>query len=229
MKTVIVTGASGNMGKAIVKKFLERGYFVVGTFVPNDNSPFEIEDLRFERATVDLLQEDDSASFVQAVAGKYGSIDTVVSTVGGFAMGGVMETSTQDINKQIRLNFETSYNIVRPAFLQMMKQRQGRIFMTGSRPGLHSFHANGMVAYSLGKSLVFRLADLLNDEAKGVDVVTSIIVPSTIDTPQNRQSMPAANFADWVKPQEIADIIFYHCSPEARALRETVIKVYGNT
>ncbi len=229
MKTAIVTGASGNMGRAIVKKFLDRNYFVVGTVIPNDPVSLEIDDARFEKVVVDLLNEEEAEKFVRLVTEKYSTIDTAVLTVGGFATGTVVETKTQDINKQIRLNFETAYNIARPVFTTMMKQKYGRIFMTGSRPGLHSFYGNGMVAYSLGKSLIFRLADLLNDEAKGVDVVTSIIVPSTIDTPQNRESMPRANFNDWVKPEEIADIIYYHCSTEARVLRETVIKIYGNS
>lgn len=229
MKTAVVTGASGNMGRAIVNRFLEHGYFVIGTVLPNDPVPLEINDVRFEKFTIDLLNQKESAAFIDSVVNKYSKIDIVVLTVGGFAKGTIADTSTSEINRQIQLNFETSYNIVQPAFLHMLQQKQGRIFMTGSRPGLHSSHATGMVAYSLGKSLLFRLADLLNDEAKGVDVVTSIIVPSTIDTPQNRKSMPGANFSDWVKPDEIADIILYHSSPQARALRETVIKIYGNS
>ena len=66
----------------------------------------------------------------------------------------------------------------------MLKQNSGRIFMVGSRPGIDMKNSKGMVAYGLAKSLIFRLAELMNDEAKGTDVVTSVIVPSTIDTPQ---------------------------------------------
>ena len=68
----------------------------------------------------------------------------------------------------------------------------------------------------------------MNIEAKGKNVVTSIVVPSTIDTPQNRKAMPATNFSDWVKPEEIANLIYFHCQKEAAMLRETVIKVYNN-
>ena len=85
-----------------------------------------------------------------------------------------------------------------------------------------------MVAYGLAKSLIFRLAELMNDEAKGTDVVTSVVVPSTIDTPQNRKSMPDAKFDSWVKPEAIAEIIYFHCSSEGSALREPVIKIYNN-
>jgi NAD(P)-dependent dehydrogenase (short-subunit alcohol dehydrogenase family) len=81
----------------------------------------------------------------------------------------------------------------------------------------------------MAKSLIFRLAELMNDEAKGHNVVTSVVVPSTIDTPQSRKSMPEADFSNWVKAEEIADVIYYHCSDEASALREIVIKIYGNS
>jgi NAD(P)-dependent dehydrogenase (short-subunit alcohol dehydrogenase family) len=229
MKTAIITGAAGNMGQAIVRKFLAMGYRVIGTVIANDPALLDINHPHFETAEVDLLNEEGSARFIKTVIGQCQTIDAVVLTVGGFAMGTIADTDTSSINKQINLNFSTSYNIARPVFIHMLQQKHGRIFMTGSRPGLHSFHGNGMIAYSLGKSLLFRLADLMNDEAKGLDVVTSIIVPSTIDTPQNRLAMPDADPENWVKPEEIADIIYYHCTDEARALRETVIKVYGSS
>lgn len=228
MKTVIVTGASGNMGQAVVKKFLSEGYRVIGTAVPNDTVPLEIDDANFEKITVDLMNEDDSSKFVNGIIEKYKTIDVVVSTVGGFAMGSVEKTSTSDIYKQYKLNFETAYNVARPAFVQMLKQDSGRIFLVGSRPGLDAKSGKGMVAYGLGKSLIFRLAELMNDEAKGKNVVTSVLVPSTIDTPQNRKSMPDANPANWVKPEAIADTVYFYCTESAAALREPVIKLYNN-
>ncbi len=110
----------------------------------------------------------------------------------------------------------------------MLQQGYGRIFLIGSRPGLDAKNGKGMVAYGLAKSLIFRLAELMNEEAKGHNVVTSVIVPSTIDTPQNRKSMPDANFDNWVKAEDIADVIAFYCSGEGKSLREPVIKVYGN-
>ena len=72
------------------------------------------------------------------------------------------------------------------------------------------------------------LAEMMNDEAKGRNVVTSVIVPSTIDTPQNREAMPDAKFDNWVKPEAIAEVIYRHCTDEFSIVREPVIKVYGN-
>jgi NAD(P)-dependent dehydrogenase (short-subunit alcohol dehydrogenase family) len=110
----------------------------------------------------------------------------------------------------------------------MMKQGHGRIFIIGSKAGLTSKDGKGVVAYGLAKSLLFRLAELMNAEAKGKNVVTSVIVPSTIDTPQNRESMPDSDFEKWVKAESIADIIYWYCTDEAAMLREPVIKVYNN-
>jgi NAD(P)-dependent dehydrogenase (short-subunit alcohol dehydrogenase family) len=101
--------------------------------------------------------------------------------------------------------------------------------MIGSRPGLDMKNSKGMLAYGLSKSLIFRLAELMNDEAKGQNVVTSVIVPSTIDTSQNRQAMPDADFTKWVKPEQIARVISFYCSDAATILREPIIKVYGGS
>lgn len=227
-KTAIVTGASGNMGQAVVKKFLAEGYNVVGTIIPNDPVPFDMNDPKLEKVTVDLMDETGSEKFVQSVIAKYGSVDAAVLTVGGFAMGKIADTTTADIYKQYKLNFETAYNVARPSFVQMMLQGSGRIFIIGSKPGLHAKDGKGMVAYGLGKSLIFRLAELMNDEAKGHNVVTSVVVPSTIDTPQNRKSMPDARFENWVKAEAIAGAIYFYCTDAASVLREPVIKVYNN-
>jgi NAD(P)-dependent dehydrogenase (short-subunit alcohol dehydrogenase family) len=228
MKTAIITGASGNMGQAVVKKFLAEGYNVVGTIIPDDPVPFEVNDPKLEKVIVDLMDEADSERFVQHVIARYGTVDAVVLTVGGFAAGKIAETKTADIYKQYKLNFETAYNIARPSFVQMMRQGSGRIFIIGSKPGLSAKDGKGMVAYGLGKSLIFRLAELMNDEARGHNVVTSVVVPSTIDTPQNRKSMPDARFENWVKAEAIADAIWFYCTDAAAVLREPLIKVYNN-
>jgi NAD(P)-dependent dehydrogenase (short-subunit alcohol dehydrogenase family) len=113
--------------------------------------------------------------------------------------GKIAETKTADITKQFKLNFETAYNVARPVFTQMIKQKQRKNFSYWLKARIGSPEWKGMVAYGFAKSLIFRLAELMNDEAKGTNVVTSVVVPSTIDTPQNRKSMPDADPAKWVK------------------------------
>ena len=197
-------------------------------FLHNDPIAINFPADKFEKVVVDLMSEDDAQKFVDGVIEKHGSIDAAILTVGGFAMGKIADTKTADIIKQYKLNFETAYNVARPTFVQMIKQNSGRIFIIGSKPGLDARNGKGMVAYGLAKSLIFRLAELMNDEAKGKNVVTSVVVPSTIDTPQNRKAMPDANFDNWVKPEAIADVIYWHCTDEASVVREPVIKVYNN-
>jgi NAD(P)-dependent dehydrogenase (short-subunit alcohol dehydrogenase family) len=228
MKTAIVTGASGNLGQAVINKFLGEGIKVTGTVIHNDPAKVDTNNPNFEAIVADLMDEDKAKEFVDGVISKYKSLDIAVLTVGGFAAGKIAETKTADVMKQYKLNFETAYNVARPVFTQMMKQGRGRIFLIGSKPGLDAKNGKGMVAYGLGKSLIFRLAELMNDEAKGQNVVTSVVVPSTIDTPQNRKAMPDAKFENWVKPETIADVIFFHCTDQATAMREPLIKMYGN-
>lgn len=228
-KIAIVTGASGNMGQVVIKKFLGEGYLVIGTIVQNDPTPLDIQDKRFEKVVVDLTDEEDASNFITAMIEKHKRIDVLVTTVGGFAMGSIAETKTSDILKQYKLNFETAYNVARPVFMQMRKQQTGRIFLVGSRPGLDAKSGMGMIAYGLGKSLIFRLAELMNEECKEHNVVTSVLVPGTIDTLQNRNAMPGANFNNWIKAEAIADAILFYCSDTAMAIREPVIKLYNNS
>lgn len=229
MKTAIVTGASGNLGQAVIQKFLAEGYHVTGTLVPADPVKLTINHPNLSLVEADLLNETAAAQVLQSVIDNYAQIDAAILTVGGFAMGSIADTTSADLLRQYKLNVETAYNVARPIFLQMMKQGSGRIFLVGSKPGIDMRNSKGMVAYGMAKSLIFRLAELMNDEATGTNVVVSVVVPSTIDTPQNRKAMPDADFSKWVSPADIASVIHFHCTDDAAPLRETVIKLYGNS
>lgn len=229
MKTAIVTGASGNLGQAVIQKFLAEGFNVTGTLVPADPVKLTVSHSNLRLVEADLLNETAAAQVSQLVIDNYGQIDAAILTVGGFAMGSIADTTSADLLRQYKLNFETAYNIARPIFLQMMKQGSGRIFLVGSKPGIAMRNSKGMVAYGMAKSLIFRLAELMNDEAKGTNVVVAVVVPSTIDTPQNRKAMPEADFSKWVSPADIASVIHFHCTDNAASLRETVIKLFGNS
>lgn len=226
MKTAIVTGSTGNLGLAVSNKLLENGFFVAGTVTKAGDTAIP-SNKNFQPFIVDLLDERAAAIAVNDIISLQQQIDVAVLTVGGFAMGSVAETDLAAIDKQIKLNFNTAYNVVKPVFEQMLKQGSGRIFLIGSRPGSDMHKSKGMVAYGLAKSLLFQLAELLNDEAKDKNVVTAVVVPSTIDTPQNRQAMPDADFSRWVKPEAIADLIYFYSTEEAAVLREPVIKIYN--
>ena len=136
MQTVIITGVSGNLGQAVAKKFLAENFKVIGTVIPNDPVHLDINNPNFETVIVDLMNEDESEKFVQSVAEKNKTIDVAVLTVGGFAMGSIAETKMADILKQHKLNFQTTYHVARPVFVQMLKQGSGRIFLPGQEQAL---------------------------------------------------------------------------------------------
>ena len=228
MKTVIITGANGNLGSAVTKTFLEKGYRVIIT-VANDDmrkdvSPHE----KLETHVVNLMHEEESTTFVNKIIATHGRIDAALLLVGGFAMGNISKTDIADINAQIQLNFNTAYHVARPLFGHMLEKGSGRLVFIGSRPALEPSAGKNMIAYGLSKSLLFKLAEYLNAEAKGKNIVASVVAPSTLDTEINRKSMPNANPDDWVKPSALAEVLEFLVSDRGGPLRETVLKVYNN-
>jgi NAD(P)-dependent dehydrogenase (short-subunit alcohol dehydrogenase family) len=227
-KTAIITGAGGNLGKATVSLFLKEGYRVIATVSPGKTLGYEVDgDIIVEN--VDLSDESNVQQFVEKYSANEDSIDAALLLVGGFAMGNVEHTDINLINKMIKLNFTTAYNLAKPIFAKMQKQKNpGRIILIGSRPAILPKEGKNAVAYALSKSLIFTLADLLNAEENTKKVVTNVIVPGTIDTETNRKSMPKADFDDWVSPEEIAENMLWLCSDKAGSLRNTTLKIYGD-
>lgn len=228
MKNVIITGANGNLGLAVTNLFLERGYTVMAT-VRDDAAKSELPThANLQVTVIDLTDEEKTASFVEQVIATYKKVNAALLLVGGFAMGNLKSTTGNDIKSQITLNFETAYHVARPVFQHMLENGDGRIVFIGSRPALQAADGKNMIAYSISKSLLFRLAEYLNEEAKGKNVTATVIAPSTLDTPLNRKSMPKANPDNWVKPEALAEILEFVVSEKGTPLRETVLKVYNN-
>jgi NAD(P)-dependent dehydrogenase (short-subunit alcohol dehydrogenase family) len=226
-KNILITGASGNLGKATVEKFLSTGNQVIATISPGKSLGFNATG-NLQTAEADLTNEESVNGMVSGVIEKYKTIDAAVLLVGGFAMGNIHNTDGVALRKMISLNFETAYYCARPVFLQMQQQPAGgRIVLIGARPALQAKDGKGAMAYALSKSLLFRLAEMLNAESANKKIITSVVVPSTIDTPVNRKDMPDADFTAWVKPEEIAEVIEYAVSNPV--LREPIFKVYGNS
>ena len=228
-KNVIITGASGNLGKVTVEKFLAEGYAVVATVSPGKTLPFKpAGDL--ETYEADLRNEKQVEGVINQIISKHKTLDAALLLVGGFASGGIKVADGQSLRTQYEFNFETAYFAARPIFLHMLKQPAGgRIILVGSRPSLIPKDGKNVIAYALSKSLLFNLAEYLNAEGASQNVVTSVIVPSTIDTPANRESMPKADFSKWVRPEEIAGVMEFICSQKADSVREPVYKIYGNS
>jgi NAD(P)-dependent dehydrogenase (short-subunit alcohol dehydrogenase family) len=227
-KTIIITGANGNLGAAVVKKFLDQDYKVVAVDHSGSHLGFAERHSNFELHGINLTDEAACKTFVNEAVGLYSNIDCGVLLAGGFEMGGIDTTDTAQLRKMFSLNFETAYHIARPLFQHMLQNGYGRLVFTGARPGINLEEGTNKIAYALSKSLLFNLAEILNKEAKGKNVTASVIAPSTIDTKPNRDSMPDAKFDTWVKPEAIADVLSFICSESSAVLRESVYKVYNN-
>ena len=228
-KTILITGATGNMGGAVLQKFLEND-FQIAALVSDKRTNNLKASANLKIFPLDLLNEDKVQKTIRQVVEIFGKIDMAVLTAGGFAMGGLADTGEEELNKMYQLNFLTAYHLARQVFLQMKQQENGgQVIFTGSRPALHPGSAGNMLSYALSKSLVFRLAEIINEDGKGYGITASVIVPGIIDTPQNREAMPDADFTAWVRASEIADNIFHLSTPAGRQLRESIIKVYGES
>lgn len=228
MKTVIITGANGNLGSAVTRKFLEDGYRVIATVIHDSMKSDMPAHENLEIAVIDLSNETATASFITEAINKYKQIDAALLLVGGFAMGAIASTDMAAIQKQISLNFATAYHAARPLFEHMIGNNNGRLVFIGARPAINARQGKNMIAYALSKSLLFKLAEFLNEEARGKNVTATVVVPSTIDTPVNRKEMPEANPAHWVAPRQLAEILAFLTSGSGSSLRETVLKVYNN-
>ena len=228
-KTILITGAAGNLGGAVLKKFLEKD-FQIAAIVSDRRTNNLKATYKLKTFTLDLLDENKVHRAVRQVVEVFGNIDMAVLTAGGFAMGGLADTGEEELNKMYRLNFLTAYHIARQVFLQMQEQEDGgQVIFTGSRPAIHPGSAGDMLSYAFSKSLVFRLAEVINEDGKNSGITASVIVPGTIDTPQNREAMPDADFTGWVSASEIADNVYHLSTPAGKQLRESIIKVYGES
>jgi NAD(P)-dependent dehydrogenase (short-subunit alcohol dehydrogenase family) len=125
----------------------------------------------------------------------------------------------------IDLNFFTAYSISRQIYTSMQTRGTGRLVFVGARPALDPVAGKNMSAYAISKSMIFRLAELINAESKDKDITATVIVPSTIDTPANRTSMPDADFSKWVTPAQIADLLMMIVSKTGTPLKETILKM----
>ena len=227
-KTILITGANGNLGAATVKIFLDKGYKVIAVDQSGTHLGFAAGHDNFELRSVDAASEQVVGTFVEEVIELYGRIDGALLLIGGFAMGDISATNAEALRKLYTLNFETAWNFARPLFRHMLGNGYGRLVFMGARTALIPEQGKGALAYALSKSLLFGLAQLLNAEAKGRNVVASVVAPSTIDTALNRQSMPDVDPSIWVKPEEIGALMEFICSEDGNALREPVYKIYNN-
>ena len=228
-KIAIITGATGNLGKAVTAKMVYAGFQVVATVMPG-KADTVLVDTGIVYKELDLMNASGVDSLISEVYSNYGNINAVICLVGGFDMASITETAIEDLQRMIDLNFYTAFNTVKPV-LEIAKD-QGemvKIVFISAKPAFNLGAASKVFPYALSKSMIVKMAELINADSKNLNASAAIIVPSIIDTLSNRKAIPNADFTEWVTPQSIADKIAFICSDEGKDLRECVFKIYGRS
>jgi NAD(P)-dependent dehydrogenase (short-subunit alcohol dehydrogenase family) len=225
--TAIVTGGTGGLGAAVVTRLLDDGWRVVVPWI--DERELERVERRpgLELIRADVTDPTEVESVVSAAAASDGApLGGLVNLVGGFAMGGRVDaTPVDEFERQFRLNLRPTYLMTQAALKEMLENGGGAIVCVGSRAALQPF--KGAAGYIASKAAVIAFAQAVAAEYKDDGIHCNVILPSVIDTPANRASMPNADHARWVKPAEIATVISHLLSPDAAVTNGAAIPVYG--
>lgn len=230
-RVAIVTGGTGNLGKAVVSTFLKQGAKVLSTYAVKDelDKSIDLKDEYGDRliySKADVTKSKDMVKVAERVLKKYGRIDVLVNVVGGFAMAKITDTDQALWNKMMNMNLNSVYVSSRAVLPHMIKQKYGRIINIGARPALKG--VSMMSAYGASKAGVLNLTESMADELSEYNINVNAVIPGTIDTPRNRKDMPKADFTKWVKAEEIAQVISFLCSDEGSRISGAVVPVYGN-
>ena len=221
-KVIVVTGASGALGKVVAEVALARGARVAG--VDYGASQIAATPDRIEFGGVDLSDAAQAKKAIDAVASHFGRLDALVNIAGGFAFETVAEGDPKTWQRMYALNLLTALNASRSAIPHLTASASARIVNVGAMGALQA--GSGMGAYAASKAGVHRLTEALAAEWKG-KITVNAVLPSTIDTPANRASMPKADFEKWVTPQELADVILFLVSDAASAVTGALLPVSG--
>lgn len=227
----IVTGGAGALGRVVASTFLNKGTQVAiplrpGT--PDANLPPEFQAFggRLFVAAADLTREADTQTFAAEVLRRFGAIDILVNSAGGYAGGEVIgEASNAMLEKMLSANLTTAFLMCSAVLPAMREAGAGRIINIAAMAALTPGAKRG--PYAIAKRGVVTLTESIAEEVKGSGITANAIAPSIIVTEANRKSMPSADASRWVTPEEIAAIILFLCSPAARSVNGNVLRVFG--
>jgi NAD(P)-dependent dehydrogenase (short-subunit alcohol dehydrogenase family) len=226
-RSAIVTGGTGGLGSAVVARLLDDGWRVVVPWIVERE--LERVDRRegLELVKADLSDAGEVASVVALATGAgEAPLRGVVNLVGGFAMGGrVHETPIEEFEEQFRLNVRPTYLVTAAAVPHLLSSGGGAIVCVGTRAALQPFP--GAAGYISSKAAVIAFAQAVASEYKNDGIRCNAILPSVIDTPGNRASMPKADFEKWVKPAQIAGVIANLLNDDTSPTSGAAIPVYG--
>jgi len=232
-RVAIVTGAAGNLGSAVARAFQAAGANLVLVDHKLDRLPDLFPELagspdHLLATSVDLTDEGAVQEMVDAALGRFGPVDVLVNTAGGWRGGKpVHETALDTLDFLFDLNTRTVFIASRAIVPSMLDRGSGKIINVAARAALGGAARNGV--YSASKSAVVRLTETMAAELKHEGINVNCVLPGTIDTPQNRKAMPKADHSRWVPPEAIADVILFLASDAAWPVSGAAIPVYGRS
>jgi NAD(P)-dependent dehydrogenase (short-subunit alcohol dehydrogenase family) len=221
-KIIVVTGASGALGKVVVTSALAKGARVAG--IDHAATTIRPTSERIELGGVDLTDAVQAAKAIDAAASHFGKLDALINIAGGFAFETTADGDPKTWQRMYALNLLTALNASRSAIPHLVPSSAGRIVNVGAMGALQA--GAGMGAYAASKAGVHRLTEALAAEWKG-KITVNAVLPSTIDTAANRASMPNADFTKWVRPEELAEVILFLVSDGASAVTGALLPVNG--
>ena len=226
-KVAVVAGGTGGLGKAVSLAFLDEGAQVVVSHSVADKFAELQTAAKARRGAVDgqhvdVTDEVAVKKWIDGVLTTYGRVDALVNAVGGYA-GGVKlwEMESHLMETMLRLNLRAGYVLARVATPVMLRQKSGAIVNVVSKAAWD--HAAGASAYAASKAAALAMTDCLAADVKGTGVRVNSILPSIIDTEANRRAMPDADFSKWPKPEEIARVILFLCSEDAKVVHGAAV------
>ncbi|WP_298160440.1 SDR family NAD(P)-dependent oxidoreductase [Brevundimonas sp.] len=220
-RTLVVTGGHGSLGRAVVEAALADGLNVaLIDHATGEAAP----DGALEIGGVDLTDAGGTETAMAQVVGRFGGIDALLNIAGGFVWQ-TTEDAAPAWDRMFALNLTTALNASRAALPHLKASAEGRIINVGANGALKA--AAGMGAYGASKSAVHRLTEALAEELKETSVTVNAVLPSILDTPQNRKDMPDTDPARWVQPSDLAEVMLFLASPASRAITGALIPVTG--
>ncbi len=222
-RTVLVTGASGGLGTAVTRAFLDAGAHVVAA--SKTGAPDAPAGPRLAAMQADLATREGAEAAVAAALRTTGRVDVLAHLVGGFAAGSLAETDGGAWDRMMDINLRTAFHAMKAVFPGMLAARYGRIVAVGSRTGVDQ--PAGLCAYNVSKAALHALVRSAAAEGKGRGVTVNAVLPSVIDTAANRAANPDADFTRWVRPASIAGLILWLCSEAAGDISGALVPVYG--
>src|SRR5437764_7399385 len=232
-KVALVAGGTGGLGRAVSLAFLAADATVAVTYRRQEEFD-ALKDAaggdaaRLEGYTVDVTDEAAVGQLAASILVKHSRLDVLVNTVGGYAGGVTLwEMETGALDRMLALNLRSGYALSRAAVPAMLKQGSGAIVNVAAKAALD--HAAGASAYAASKAAAVAMLDSLAADVEGTGVRVNTILPSIIHTEANRNAMPKADFAKWPKPRDIARVILFLCSDDAKVIQGAAIPVYGDS